>query len=88
MASKFFIVLHTFKPGMALKWWANMQNYDKNKQKIHQENKSKAGVYCHTFMPIAEEGPIFCIWETKEEVSDSEFQSFIDGPDAIEEIWA
>ncbi len=31
MASKFFIVHHTFKPGMAAKWWANMQNYDEDK---------------------------------------------------------
>ena len=39
-----------------------MQNYDEDNQKIYQENQSKAGVYCHTFMPIAEEGErMFCI---------------------------
>ena len=53
MASNFFIVHHTFKPGMAEKWWANMNDYDEAKQKTHQENWAKAGVYCHTFMPTA-----------------------------------
>ena len=36
MASKFFIVHHTFKPGMVEKWWDNMKNYDEAKQNIHQ----------------------------------------------------
>lgn len=83
MASKFYLVHHTFKPEMAEKWWANMSNYDEAKQKTHQENWAKAGVYCHTFMPTGKEGPMFCIWEAKEEVTDSDFQNFIDGPDAI-----
>ena len=72
MASNFFLVHHTFKPGMAEKWWANMKNYDEAKQKTHQENQAKAGVYCHTYMPTAKEG-----------VSDSDLQKFVDGPDAI-----
>ena len=55
MASNFFLVHHTFKPGMAEKWWANMNNYDEAKQKTHQENQAKAGVYCHTFMPTAKD---------------------------------
>ena len=83
MASNFFLVHHTFKPGMAEKWLSNMNNYDEAKQKTHLENQNKAGVYCHTFMPTAKEGPMYCIWEAKEGVSDSDFQNFIDGPDAI-----
>ena len=54
---------------MAEKWWANMSNYDEAKQKTHQKNWAKAGVYCHTFMPTGKEGPMF--------------QNFIDGPDVI-----
>ena len=34
-------------------------------------------------MPTAKDGLMFCIWEAKEGVSDSEFQNFIDGPNAI-----
>ena len=56
MASKFYLVHHTFKPEMAEKWWANMSDYDEAKQKTHQENWAKAGVYCHTFMPTGKEG--------------------------------
>ena len=82
MASIFFLVHHTFKPGMAKKWWANMKNYYETKQKIHLENQIEAGVYCHTFMPTSKEGPMFCIWEAKEGVLDSDLQNFVNGPDA------
>ena len=34
-------------------------------------------------MPTSKEGQMYCIWEAKENVSDSEFQNFIDGPNAI-----
>ena len=31
-------------------------------------------------MPMNPEGPIYCVWEAKEGISDSQFQDFIDGP--------
>lgn len=34
-------------------------------------------------MPMAAEGPIYCVWEAKEGISDSEFQDFINGPDGV-----
>ena len=52
-------------------------------KKLIKKIRAKAGVSCHTFMPTAKEGPMFCVWEAKEGVSDSDFQNFIDGPDAI-----
>ncbi len=42
MASNFYLVHHTFKPGMAEKWWTNMNDYDEAKQKSHQENWAKS----------------------------------------------
>ena len=34
-------------------------------------------------MSTSKEGQMYCIWEAKENVSDSEFQNFIDGPNDI-----
>ncbi len=34
-------------------------------------------------MPMAAEGPIYCVWEAKAGISDSVFQDFIDGPDGV-----
>ena len=31
-------------------------------------------------MPVAQDGPMYCIWEAKEGISESQFQDFIDGP--------
>ena len=31
-------------------------------------------------MPVAQEGPMFCVWEAKEWISEADFQDFIDGP--------
>ena len=51
--------------------------------KIHLKNQLKEGFCCHTFLPTAKEVPMFCVWKDKEGVSDSEFQNFIAGPNAI-----
>ena len=67
MASNFFLVHHTFKPGMAEKWWANMNNYDEAKQKTHLENQTKAGVYCHTFMLLLKKDQCFVFGKLKKE---------------------
>ena len=40
----------------------------------------KKGFLNHAFMPMNSESPIYCVWEAKEGISDSQFQDFIDGP--------
>ena len=40
----------------------------------------KAGFFNHSFNPISEEGPAFCIWEVREGITAEQFQEFIDGP--------
>ena len=40
----------------------------------------KAGFYNHSFNPISEEGPAFCIWEVREGITAEQFQEFIDSP--------
>ena len=34
-------------------------------------------------MPVTQEGPMNCIWEVQDGISESDFQEFIDGPKGI-----
>ena len=81
MASKFYIVCHHFKPGQAKAWWPIAQAHlsDKNKYDAWVSASLEKGFYNHSFNPVATEGPIFCIWETREVITSEQFQEFIDG---------
>ena len=41
------------------------------------------GDFNQCFMPLSQEGPMYCVWEVKDGISESEFQDFIDGPDGV-----
>ena len=85
MASSFYIVNHHFKPGMAGEWWGKTGALMSDEAAFAENTKSTMdkGFFNHSFMPMAAEGPIYCVWEAKEGISDSEFQDFIDGPDGV-----
>ena len=85
MASSFYIVNHHLKPGMAAEWWGKLGAHMGDDAAFAENVKSTMdkGFFNHSFMPIAAEGPIYCVWEAKEGISDSEFQDFIDGPDGV-----
>jgi hypothetical protein len=38
-------------------------------------------IWNHSFSPC-HEGPVFCIWERKDEITSEQFQAFINGPDS------
>ena len=42
-------------------------------------NKVK-GIFNYSVNAVTSDGPIDCIWETKEEITAEEFQEFIDAP--------
>jgi hypothetical protein len=42
----------------------------------------------NTFMPTAQEGPFFCVWEAKEGVTISNLQDYVDAPDDIKQSLA
>ena len=82
MASKFFHVQHEFRPGRSKQWWTTAQaamSPGGGWDDAVAENL-KAGFYNHSFNPISEEGPAFCIWEVREGITAEQFQEFIDGP--------
>ena len=82
MASKFFHVQHEFRAGTSQTWWEAAQaamapggGWDDAVAK-----NLEAGFYNHAFCPIGPDGPAFCIWEVREDISLEDFQAFIDGP--------
>jgi hypothetical protein len=82
MASQFFHVHHYVKPGMAAKWWEKAGEHLSDQSAVEKNVKAglDLGFFNHSFMPVAQEGPMFCIWEAKEGISEADFQEFIDGP--------
>ena len=85
MASSFYIVNHHFKPGVASQWWEKTGRLMSDEAAFSEniKNTMEKGFFNHSFMPMAAEGTIYCVWEAKEGISDSEFQDFIDGPDGV-----
>ena len=83
MASQFYIVHHHFKPGMAGSWWGVMAEADEAAQASQAEKWLNMGYFNHCFMPLSQEGPMYCVWEVKDGTSEAEFQDFIDGPDGV-----
>ena len=75
----YFAVKHIFNDAeKAQKWWGYISTLDlvKNAGKW-----SEAGFKNHAFLPSSPSGPVLCIWETKNDMSEAEFQAFIDGPE-------
>ena len=82
MGSQFFLVHHYVKPGMAGQWWQKTGELtsDQSAMGKYVQDCMDLGFYNHSFMPVAQEGPMFRMWEAKEGISEADFQDFIDGP--------
>ena len=78
----FFWVHHDFKSADAAKeFWTMMKGMDATAMKKMGIKNISLGMHNHTFVPSSEEGPVFCTWESAEDISAEKFQAFIDGPD-------
>ena len=60
-----------------------MAEADETAQATMVEKWLNMGYFNHCFMPLSQEGPMYCVLEVKERISESEFQDFIDGPDGV-----
>jgi len=80
--SKFFMVHHMFKGGKAAEWWSTFATLAGTPKMAQMESVwEMLGLKNHAFMPTGQEKDAFCIWESKNgEMTESEFQQFIDGP--------
>lgn len=74
----FFWVHHEFNEGRSKYFWEAMSSIDLAEM---TKKQNALGYHGHCMLPSAVEGPIFCVWETKEPMSVESFQAFIDGPD-------
>ncbi len=59
---------------MVAKWGANMKNYDKDKQKIHQENQSKAGTTVIHLCPLLKKDQFFVFGRLKKKFQTLNFK--------------
>jgi len=73
----FFWVHHEFTEGGPEKFWPAMASVDTAEVMAKQ---NALGYHCHSFLPSKTEGPVFCVWETREPMTVEQFQEFIDGP--------
>ncbi|XRB12885.1 hypothetical protein RI054_05g27210 [Pseudoscourfieldia marina] len=74
---KLFWIKHDFLEGAAAKFWE--QAASMTKEAANEANASH-GFYNHYFMPHGMEGPIWCVWESKEALDIDAIRAFIDGP--------
>ena len=68
---------------MASPWWGEMGKFDEAANEKMIQNWLGKGIYNHSFMPVTQEGPMYCVWEVKDGISESDFQEFIDGSEGV-----
>jgi hypothetical protein len=73
-----FACIHKFKPGASDGFWKSMAAFD---QAANNLKINTLGFHNHSFLPAGIEGPCYCYWETKDDMSLADFQAFVDGPD-------
>ena len=79
----FFWVKHEFKsPDSIEAFWNQMATLGETEMKGMLEKNNKLHMHNHTFSPTNKYGPLFCCWESENDISVEEFQAFIDGPDS------
>lgn len=76
----FFIIHHELKDGKGKEFleWLRTRT-DEDWAKIHERNLN-AGMWNHSIIPTGEDGPVYCIWESKDDMSLEEFHEFVEGP--------
>jgi len=76
--SKYRTVVHEFVDGQAEAFWANM-GVQANFQAFLAQN-AEDNVHLHYFLPDTSGKKVNCLWETSSCWSDTEFQTWVDGP--------
>ena len=62
------------KLGMASPWWGEMGKFDEAANEKMTQNWLGKGIHNHSFMPVSQEVPMYCVWEVKDGISESDFQ--------------
>jgi hypothetical protein len=79
LASSFFLIKHTFKnKGDAGDWWKSQAAVQGQVFETWVAKVADAGFYNTAFLPTAEDGPFYCLWEAEAGKTKADMQSFID----------
>ena len=75
---EFFLVHHQFKQGsLAEKWWETQRAALKtDKDLLHRMHEK--GFHLHACLPVANGGPIFCLWEGQHGKTMKDMQVYVD----------
>ena len=80
MVSNFYIVHHEFRAGTSSKWWKTAYaamapggGWDEAGSSANKE----IGFYKHSANAVTSDGPIYCIWKTKKNIKEEEFQELL-----------
>jgi len=76
-----FWVYHEFKEGAAAGFWEMMGKLGAEEMAAMHAKNATLGFSNHSFQPCSPAGPVICVWESKEPMSEEQFQAFMDGPD-------
>ena len=75
IASNFHVVLHEFRAGTSSEWWKTAyaaMSPGGGWDEAIAANKEK-GFYSHSANSVNSDGPVYCSWETKENITVEEF---------------
>lgn len=76
-----FLVHHTFRRGEAEPFWERIGAMAPEDWVAMTERFNELGFHNHFFNPTTDPSTVFCLWECKDDISERDFQKFIDGPD-------
>ena len=77
-----FWVYHEFKGAEAAEgFWKWVGGLSADDWAASEAKNNGLGFHNHAFVPCDSQGPCICLWESKNQMDEDEFQKFIDGPD-------
>ena len=81
MASQFYLVHHHIKPNMSEAWWGIVGGQTEEDSKEYENRSWKKDF--STILSCQWDQTDRCTFGSKDGISASEFQDFIDGPDGV-----
>ena len=75
---EFFLVHHQFKQGSTAEKWWEAQRIALKTDKDLMTRMHEKGFHLHACLPVANGGPIFCLWEGQHGKTMKDMQAYVD----------